>query len=39
MEVTINKSKIVLVQGDITTETTQAIVNAANSRLVGRRRS
>ncbi len=35
MEVTINKSRIVLVQGDITTEKTQAIVNAANSRLVG----
>ncbi len=35
MEVTINKSKIVLVQGDITTQTTQAIVNAANSRLMG----
>ena len=35
MEVTINKSRIVLVQGDITTETTQAIVNAANSRLAG----
>ena len=35
MEVTINKSRVVLVQGDITTETTQAIVNAANSRLAG----
>jgi O-acetyl-ADP-ribose deacetylase (regulator of RNase III) len=35
MEVTINKSRIVLVQGDITTEKTQAIVNAANSRLIG----
>ncbi len=35
MEVTINKSKIVLVQGDITTESTQAIVNAANTRLMG----
>ncbi len=35
MEITVNKSKLVLVQGDITTETTQAIVNAANSRLVG----
>lgn len=35
MEATINKSRVVLVQGDITTETTQAIVNAANSRLAG----
>jgi O-acetyl-ADP-ribose deacetylase len=35
MEVAINKSRIVLVQGDITTESTEAIVNAANSRLVG----
>jgi len=35
MEATVNKSKIVLVQGDITTEITQAIVNAANSRLMG----
>jgi len=35
MGITANKSKLVLVQGDITTETTQAIVNAANSRLVG----
>jgi O-acetyl-ADP-ribose deacetylase len=35
MEVTINKSRVVLVQGDITTEATQAIVNAANSRLAG----
>jgi O-acetyl-ADP-ribose deacetylase (regulator of RNase III) len=35
MEVTINKSKLVLVQGDITTEATDAIVNAANTRLVG----
>jgi O-acetyl-ADP-ribose deacetylase (regulator of RNase III) len=35
MEVTVNKSRIVLVQGDITTESTDAIVNAANSRLAG----
>lgn len=35
MEVTVNKSRIVLVQGDITTESTEAIVNAANSRLAG----
>jgi O-acetyl-ADP-ribose deacetylase len=35
MEVTVNRSRIVLVQGDITTESTQAIVNAANSRLAG----
>jgi O-acetyl-ADP-ribose deacetylase (regulator of RNase III) len=35
MEVTINTSKLVLVQGDITTEATEAIVNAANSRLAG----
>jgi len=35
MEVTVNKSRIVLVQGDITTETTQAIVNAANTGLGG----
>jgi O-acetyl-ADP-ribose deacetylase (regulator of RNase III) len=35
MEVTVGKSTIALVQGDITTQTTEAIVNAANSRLVG----
>jgi O-acetyl-ADP-ribose deacetylase (regulator of RNase III) len=35
MEVTVGKSKIVLVRGDITTEQTEAIVNAANSRLAG----
>jgi O-acetyl-ADP-ribose deacetylase (regulator of RNase III) len=35
MEITAGKSTIVLVQGDITTQTTQAIVNAANSRLAG----
>jgi O-acetyl-ADP-ribose deacetylase (regulator of RNase III) len=35
MELTVNKSTIVLVQGDISTQTTQAIVNAANTRLMG----
>ncbi len=35
MEVAINKSRLVLVQGDITEEETDAIVNAANSRLAG----
>lgn len=35
MEIMVGKSTIVLVQGDITTQTTQAIVNAANSRLIG----
>jgi len=33
MELKINASTLVLVQGDITKETTDAIVNAANSRL------
>jgi O-acetyl-ADP-ribose deacetylase len=35
MEVRINKSVLSLVEGDITTEETDAIVNAANSRLAG----
>jgi O-acetyl-ADP-ribose deacetylase (regulator of RNase III) len=35
MEHTINASTLILVQGDITKETTEAIVNAANSRLAG----
>jgi len=35
MEVAVGKSTIVLVRGDITAETTEAIVNAANSRLAG----
>jgi O-acetyl-ADP-ribose deacetylase (regulator of RNase III) len=35
MENKINASTLVLVQGDITKETTDAIVNAANSRLAG----
>lgn len=35
MDVGINKGRLVLVMGDITTEETDAIVNAANSRLRG----
>ncbi len=35
MEEKINSSKIILIQGDITKESTDAIVNAANIRLVG----
>jgi O-acetyl-ADP-ribose deacetylase (regulator of RNase III) len=35
MEVTINKSKLELVEGDITTQDTDAIVNAANTSLLG----
>ena len=35
MEVRINKSKLELVEGDITRQDTEAIVNAANSRLAG----
>lgn len=35
METTVNSTKIVLACGDITEETTDAIVNAANSRLAG----
>ena len=35
MEVNINKSKVSLVEGDITKEETDAIVNAANTRLAG----
>jgi O-acetyl-ADP-ribose deacetylase (regulator of RNase III) len=35
MEYKIGASNLVLVQGDITKETTDAIVNAANSRLAG----
>ncbi len=35
MEAKINQTQIVLVHGDITKETTDAIVNAANSRLAG----
>ena len=35
MEASINKTKLTLVQGDITKQTTDAIVNAANSSLMG----
>lgn len=35
MEIKINQAVLSLVQGDITQETTDAIVNAANSRLAG----
>jgi len=35
MEVTINKTKVSIVQGDITGQATDAIVNAANSSLMG----
>lgn len=34
-EITINQAKITLVQGDITDQATDAIVNAANSSLMG----
>ena len=35
MEVTINKTKICMIQGDITEQATEAIVNAANPSLMG----
>lgn len=35
MEAKINKSSLVIFKGDITNESTDAIVNAANSRLIG----
>lgn len=35
MEVIVNKTKLALVQGDITQQQTDAIVNAANSSLMG----
>jgi len=35
MEILINQTKLTLVQGDITKQTTDAIVNAANSSLMG----
>jgi O-acetyl-ADP-ribose deacetylase (regulator of RNase III) len=34
-EITIGKTKVVLIQGDITRQATEAIVNAANSGLMG----
>ncbi len=35
VEITINRTRIVIVQGDITEQATDAIVNAANSGLMG----
>ena len=35
MEVTVNHAKLILIQGDITLQSTEAIVNAANSSLMG----
>jgi len=35
MEVTVNKTKVSIAQGDITEQATDAIVNAANSSLMG----
>ena len=35
MEIIINQTKLTLIQGDITKQTTDAIVNAANSGLMG----
>ena len=35
MEIKINSKKLILIQGNITEETTEAIVNAANKNLAG----
>ena len=35
MEVTVNRTKVAIIQGDITKQATEAIVNAANSSLMG----
>src|SRR4030042_2319698 len=35
MKVTVNKTKVSIIQGDITKQATEAIVNAANSSLMG----
>jgi len=35
MEVTVSKTEVSIIQGDITTQATEAIVNAANSSLTG----
>jgi O-acetyl-ADP-ribose deacetylase (regulator of RNase III) len=35
MEVAVNKTKVSMIQGDITKQATEAIVNAANSSLMG----
>ena len=35
MEVTVNKTKVSMIQGDITKQATEAIVNAANPSLMG----
>ncbi len=35
MELTVNQTKLALIQGDITLQSTEAIVNAANSSLMG----